>query len=1116
MGVPAFYRWLAEKYSMVIVDVIEEEAPVIEGIKFPLDTSKPNPNNIEYDNLYLDMNGIVHPCFHPEDRPSPTTFDEVFNCMFDYIDRLFSMVRPRKLLYMAIDGVAPRAKMNQQRSRRFRAAKDAADAAAEEEKLREEFEREGKKLPPKQASQIFDSNVITPGTQFMATLSIALQYYIHLRLNHDPGWKKIKVILSDANVPGEGEHKIMSYIRLQRNLSGYDPNMRHCLYGLDADLIMLGLATHEVHFSILREVVFTAGQRDKCFLCGQMGHLAANCDGKAKRKAGVFDEKGDAEVVAKKPFQFLNIWTLREYLEYDLRIPNPPFVIDLERIVDDFIFMCFFVGNDFLPHMPTLEIREGAINLLMAVYKKEFRSLGGYLTDASKPNLGRVESFIQAVGLYEDKIFRKRSKMHKKQCERNERNKAMAIRQAKREAKRKNDFAPQVAPESLVPVTRFHGSRLASGPSPSPYQQGGASKSCRPDQLGQTTSSLSILDIKTEQSDASDDKQTARTRKNKRKRAADRARKIARLSSEATIGAAIVEAEVSENKEELKTKLNKLLRDKNDTFNSENPEEDKVKLGVPGWKERYYDEKFSAKTPEEMEAVRKEVVLKYTEGLCWVMHYYYEGVCSWQWFYPYHYAPFASDLKDLGQMNITFELGSPFKPFNQLLGVFPAASAHALPEQYRKLMTDPKSLILDFYPTDFEVDMNGKRYSWQGIAKLPFIEEARLLTEVAKIEHSLTEEESRRNSVMFDMLFVSLSNPLSPCIFALDARCKHLTVGERLEVKERLDPIASGGMNGYLSLCRGDPCPSIFKSPIEGMENITQNQVICAIYRLPDTHKHIPRPMEGVILPKKMVTLGDMKPDPVLWHEQSNKKPWEDGRNRHRGAMSDRDHHRDAMSDRNIQCGAMSGFQLGEAARRLVVNSLQKKEDRGGNGDHRRPHNGQGRDNYMHARPASCRAAYGPPVPSFETPSNNAHENIQPSFVHSAQDPGRYPRSSGSNDHSSKSRPYHETHSRDYRGHGHHTYKMQQNGAHSHSSYASHPQHVGQIPVPPTTIFHQQSGNDVSMSYEPRGAESYNQQGGGRASRNQNGTGYQPYSSGNQFSAFRRGGNRRPPSGHRR
>ncbi|KAJ0987361.1 hypothetical protein J5N97_005717 [Dioscorea zingiberensis] len=864
MGVPAFYRWLAEKYPMVVVDVVEEEPVEIEGVRIPVDTSNPNPNGLEFDNLYLDMNGIIHPCFHPEDRPAPTTFDEVFQCMFDYIDRLFVMVRPRKLLYMAIDGVAPRAKMNQQRSRRFRAAKDAADAATEEERLRQEFEREGRKLPPKQESQLFDSNVITPGTEFMAVLSIALQYYIHLRLNYDLGWRQIKVILSDANVPGEGEHKIMSYIRLQRNLPGYNPNTRHCLYGLDADLIMLALATHEVHFSILREVVFTPGQQDKCFICGQMGHLAADCQGNAKRKMGEFDEKGEDASVVKKPYQFLNIWTLREYLDYEFRVPNPPFEVDFERIVDDFVFMCFFVGNDFLPHMPTLEIREGAINLLMAVYKKEFRVMGGYLTDSSKPNLRRVEHFIQAVGSYEDRIFQKRARLHQRQSER--------IKRGKTQAKRGDDIDPQVRPDLMVPVARFHGSRLASGPSPSPYQQSGSSH---------------------------------------------RSRKVSRLSSEGTtVGAALVEAEnsleteIHENKEELKSKLKELLREKSDLFNSENPEEDKVKLGAPGWKERYYEEKFSVKTPDEIETIRKDVVLKYTEGLCWVMHYYYEGVCSWQWFYPYHYAPFASDLKDLSKLKISFNLGSPFKPFNQLMGVFPAASSHALPLTYRQLMTDPNSPIIDFYPTDFEVDMNGKRFAWQGIAKLPFIDESRLLAEIGKVEHTLTDEEVRRNSTLSDMLFVNISHTLSPFIFSLNNQFGQLSDKERAEVKEKLDPAASGGMNGYLSLCGGDPCPPVFRSPVKGMEDIVDNQVICSIYRLPDPHRHIARPPAGVVFPQKLVTVGDLKPPPVLWHEDTGRRPHENGRQN--------------------PPGAVSGKQLGDAAHRLVVNSLQMGRDHSG------------------------------------------------------------------------------------------------------------------------------------------------------------------------------------------
>ena len=394
MGVPAFFRWLSRKYKSLIVNAHEEKPREVNGIKVPINTSLPNPNNMEFDNLYLDMNGIIHPCCHPEDKPAPKNENEMMIAIFEMLDLMFNIVRPRKILYMAIDGVAPRAKMNQQRSRRFRSAKEAQEKVELLNEMRTRLKAQGCILPPeKEKGERFDSNCITPGTEFMFRLAECLRYYCFQRLNNDPGWANIQVYLSDSNVPGEGEHKIMDFIRRQRQNPNYDPNTHHCLCGADADLIMLGLATHEPHFTIIREEFKPGPPPSKpCELCGQEGHEIEMCRGLAKEEDHV--EGVGPKIAVQQKYIFVRLCVLREYLEEELSTLKNVLHgnYDLERAIDDWVFLCFFVGNDFLAHLPSLEIREGAIDRLCRLYKDTVDKTRGYLCKDGFPDLRKVRS----------------------------------------------------------------------------------------------------------------------------------------------------------------------------------------------------------------------------------------------------------------------------------------------------------------------------------------------------------------------------------------------------------------------------------------------------------------------------------------------------------------------------------------------------------------------------------------------------------------------------------------------------------------------------------------------------------------------------------------------------
>ncbi|KAF6755356.1 exonuclease II [Ephemerocybe angulata] len=706
MGIPKFFRYISERYPLTSQLIQENKIP-------------------EFDNLYLDFNGIIHNCSHPNDEDAHfrMTEEQIFTSIFAYVDHLFAKIKPKKLFFMAVDGVAPRAKMNQQRSRRFRTAKEAKE-------VREKAERKGEKLPEEKA---FDSNCITPGTPFMVRLSEQLRYFINKKITEDSNWRGVEVVLSGHEVPGEGEHKIMEYIRLSRAQPDYNPNVRHCLYGLDADLIMLGLLSHDPHFCLLREEVKFGPQRGK--------------------------KSTSLESIN---FYLLHLSMMREYLDLEFHdiAASLPFGYSLERIIDDFILLAVFVGNDFLPNLPDLHIHENGLEKLFDVYKKVLPGLEGYINEGGVINPKRLQVVLDEMAQWERDIFEKeyadmnwykgKQAKHVKELEQGRKRGKFVLtkpqramfdkveafifenrkpaKQAKARLAFKNDFPARERAFITKLAQDLHltlgwdeydeddvnlltlrfpraaeAEEVALGDEP-PKQEG---ESAAEEENGKAGEDGEWEDVNDDEDDEDEESWAA----------------IARILKK------YAKAPVEDP-------------DAEGTFDERH--ERSIKEKMDEWKRSYYREKLeiSYDNPEEL----GNLVYRYVEGLQWVMHYYYSGVASWGWFYDYHYAPRISDLRGVDKMTFNFELGTPFRPFEQLMGVLPLASKDHIPQAYQDLMYDPNSPILDFYPLEFELDLNGKKQDWEAIVKIPFIDEKRLLKAMASREHRLTPGERERNS----------------------------------------------------------------------------------------------------------------------------------------------------------------------------------------------------------------------------------------------------------------------------------------------------------------------------------------------------------------------------------
>jgi 5'-3' exonuclease len=288
----------------------------------------------ECENLYLDYNGLIHKVIN--ELTEKTEECDLMREIYKETIEIFELVKPKKLMYIAIDGVAPRAKMNQQRMRRFKSAMGNT------------------------TESFFDRNKVTPGTEFMDKLSI----YLKSKLKDYVKALSIEIIFSDVNEKGEGEHKIMEYIR-----SNYSTmkNDRNIIQGLDCDLVMLSM-TLDIKMKLLRE--------------SSKGYI-------------IFDIK-----------------QLRKFIMEDIIERTGKKDLTEQRVLNDFILITCLIGNDFITNLPTLKVKTNGINILLNVYSRlyKYRILNSdrYLMDENKKiDLQLFSKYIKYLGDSENYYFSK-------------------------------------------------------------------------------------------------------------------------------------------------------------------------------------------------------------------------------------------------------------------------------------------------------------------------------------------------------------------------------------------------------------------------------------------------------------------------------------------------------------------------------------------------------------------------------------------------------------------------------------------------------------------------------------------------------------------------------------
>lgn len=356
MGIPSYFNYIIKHYNEIF---------------------KYKENFNEIHNLFLDSNSIIYDCLREinnfiKDEINKNEFENKLILMVcKKIDEYVKKLGITQLVYIAFDGVAPVAKLKQQQTRRYKSV------------LLNELSNKiisGDKNDKINNSKYWDQTAITPGTEFMNKLTINIkEYYNKYSKKHTGKSRNIHYIVSGTDEYGEGEHKIFEYIRNNGISFSLENNF---IYGLDADLIMLSLN----HLNISRNI----------FLCRELPPF----------KSPLNELYGEKDICIMDILKYSEqiYETITDYDDLAIKNNNDTYIIDEKyhktMKIRDYIFISFFLGNDFLPHFPALNIRTNGIQYIMDTYKKIIK-FNEFLCYENGVNWKNVKKFIEELALQE-------------------------------------------------------------------------------------------------------------------------------------------------------------------------------------------------------------------------------------------------------------------------------------------------------------------------------------------------------------------------------------------------------------------------------------------------------------------------------------------------------------------------------------------------------------------------------------------------------------------------------------------------------------------------------------------------------------------------------------------